>query len=106
EHIAATIARLDELGVAIADVSEGAEAEWGQRIVGAQLDDSSFIAACTPSRLNFESDPNAVNKRNGNYGGGYGDYFGWRDLLAQWRESAFAGLELEGPAIRKRIDKE
>ena len=48
--------------------------------MGAQLDDSLFIAACTPSRLNFESDPSAVNPRNGNYGGSFGDYFGWRDL--------------------------
>src|SRR5262249_17467575 len=44
EHIAATIARLDELGVEIVDVSEHAEAEWGQKVVGAQLDDSQFIA--------------------------------------------------------------
>lgn len=96
EHIAATIARLDELGVEIADVREDAEADWGQKIVGAQLDDSLFIATCTPSRLNFESNPSAVNPRNGNYGGGYGDYFGWRDLLAEWRESGdFAGLEIE-----------
>jgi cation diffusion facilitator CzcD-associated flavoprotein CzcO len=106
EHIAATIARLDELGVEIADVSEDAEKEWGQRIVGAQLDDSLFMATCTPSRLNFESDPSAFNKRNGNYGGGYGDYFGWRDLLAEWRENGFAGLELEGQTLRKRADGE
>ena len=32
----------------------------------------------------------------GSYGGGFGDYFGFRDLLAQWREAGdFAGLELE-----------
>lgn len=103
EHIAATIARLDELGVEIADVSEEAEADWGQKVVGAQLDDSLFIAACTPSRLNFESNPSAVNPRNGNYGGSYGDYFGWRDLLAEWRNGDFAGLELEGTAGRERV---
>jgi cation diffusion facilitator CzcD-associated flavoprotein CzcO len=95
EHIAATIARLDELGVEIADVREDAETDWGRKILGAQLDDGLFIATCTPSRLNFESNPSAVNPRNGNYGGGYGDYFGWRDLLAEWRESGFAGLELD-----------
>ncbi len=103
EHIAATIARLDELGVEIADVSEDAEVDWGQKVVGAQLDESLFIAACTPSRLNFESDPSAVNPRNGNYGGGYGDFFGWRDLIAEWRNGDFAGLELEGPARRERV---
>ena len=32
----------------------------------------------------------------GSYGGGFGDYFGYRDLLAQWRETGdFAGLKLE-----------
>jgi len=103
EHIAATIARFDELGVEIADVSQDAEADWGQKVVGAQIDDHSFIAACTPSRLNFESDPSAVNPRNGNYGGSYGDYFGWRDLLAAWRENDFAGLELEGRGRRERV---
>jgi cation diffusion facilitator CzcD-associated flavoprotein CzcO len=95
EHIAATIARLDELGVEIANVSEDAEAEWVRKIVGGYVDESLFIASCTPSRLNFESNPSAVNPRNGNYGSGYGDYFGWRDLLTEWRNGDLPGLELE-----------
>lgn len=98
EHIAATIAKLDEQGVKIADVSEAAEADWVERIVGGYADRSAFMAACTPSRLNFEGDPSAANPRNGSYGGGYGDYFGWRDLLADWLERGdFAGLEIDEP---------
>jgi hypothetical protein len=57
------------------------------------------MAACTPSRLNFEGHPEAFNPRSGAYGGGFGDVFGYRDLLAEWRASGdFAGWELDGGA--------
>ena len=37
-----------------------------------------------------------MNPRNGNYGGGFGDYFGYRELLESWLEQGdFEGLELE-----------
>jgi cyclohexanone monooxygenase/pentalenolactone D synthase len=37
-----------------------------------------------------------MNPRNGNYGRGFGDWFGYRELLEQWLEAAdFEGLELE-----------
>jgi cation diffusion facilitator CzcD-associated flavoprotein CzcO len=98
EHIAQTIARLDARGVRIADVSEAAEAGWVQQIVGGYVDGSDFLAACTPSRFNFEGDPSIANPRNGSYGAGYGDYFAWRDLLVQWRAANdFPGLELDQP---------
>jgi len=98
EHIAATIAGLDALGVKVADVSEEAEAHWVQQIEGGYSDRSAFMAACTPSRLNFEGDPSAANPRNGSFGGGYGDYVGWRDLIVEWRERGdFAGLDLDQP---------
>ena len=58
------------------------------------------MAVCTPSRLNFEGDPSAANPLQGTYGGGYGDVFGWRDLLREWRaRDDFAGLELR--AVRR-----
>jgi len=97
EHIADSIARLDGMGVKIADVSEEAEADWVQKIVAGFADRSAFMAACTPSRLNFEGDPSAQNPLNGSYGGGYGDYFGWRDIIRDFRESGFPGLELDQP---------
>ena len=62
-------------------------------------DNSAFMAACTPSRLNFEGNPSMFNPRSGAYGGGYGDVFGYRDLLAEWRDRGdFAGLELDETA--------
>ena len=39
------------------------------------------MAACTPSRINNEGHPEAMNPRNGNYGRGFGDYFAYRELL-------------------------
>jgi len=69
-----------------------------QQIEGGYSDRSAFMAACTPSRLNFEGDPSAANPRNGSFGGGYGDYVGWRDLIVEWRERGdFAGLDLDQP---------
>ena len=95
EHIANSIRRLRDAGVRSADVSEAAQADWIAKIEAGYADRSAFMAACTPSRLNFEGDPSRANPRNGNYGGGHGNYFGWRDLIAEWRETGFPGLELE-----------
>jgi cation diffusion facilitator CzcD-associated flavoprotein CzcO len=96
EHIAATIAALDERGVKAFDVSEGAEVAWMQRIVDDWRDNRAFMAACTPSRLNFEGHAEAANPLSGTYGGGHGDVFGYRDLLAEWRGSGeFPGLEID-----------
>jgi len=96
EHIAATIASLDASGVKAFDVSEDAEAAWARRIVDDWRDNRSFMAACTPSRLNFEGHPEAANPLSGTYGGGHGDVFGYRDLLAAWRASGeFPGLEID-----------
>ncbi len=78
------------------DVTQEAEDAWTETIVSGFRDNSGFMAACTPSRLNFEGDPSQANPRNGSYGGGYGDFFGYQDLLAEWRDSGdFAGWELE-----------
>ena len=92
------IATLDQAGVKVFDVSEEAEAEWIATIESTARDASAFMAACTPSRLNFEGDPSAANPRNGSYGGGYGDFYGWQALLKDWRERGdFPGLELDEP---------
>ena len=53
------------------------------------------MAACTPSRLNFEGHPESVNPKAGTYKGGYGDVFAYRELLAEWRAAGtFEGLEI------------
>jgi hypothetical protein len=46
----------------------------------------------------FDDDGNMVllDPHAGTYGGGFGDYFGYRDLLTEWRERGdFTGLTLE-----------
>jgi cation diffusion facilitator CzcD-associated flavoprotein CzcO len=104
EFVAETIATLDGEGVDAFDVNEDAEAEWVQRVI----DDSMAKAPppggvpCTPgSRMLFDDDGNMVllDPQAGTYGGGFGDYFGYRDLLREWLERGeFAGLSLKRAA--------
>ena len=85
-------------GVAAFDVSAEAEADWTQKIVDSFVDASSVMSACTPSRINLEGHPEAMNPRNGNFGRGLGDYFGYRRLLEEWLDRGDCeGLELDGP---------
>jgi len=94
-HVADTIRLLEARGVCVFDVSETAEEEWVEGIVANFRDNSAFMAACTPSRLNFEGDPSQMNPRNGSYRGGYGDVFGYEQLLADWRAAGdFEGWDL------------
>jgi len=96
EHIAETIAALDGRGGKVFDVSEESEAAWVQRIVHDWRDNRAFMAACTPSRLNFDGHPEAANPRSGTYGGGHGDVFAYQELLAEWRAASdFPGLEID-----------
>jgi cyclohexanone monooxygenase len=82
--------------VKVVDVSEEAEEAWTDGIVASFRDSRAFMAACTPSRLNFEGNPDRLSPRNGSYGGGSGDVFAFVELLAEWRDRGdFAGLELE-----------
>ena len=104
EHIAGTIAMLEQRGVRVADVLPEAEADWTAEIVSGFQDTSGFMAACTPSRLNFEGDMSKANPRAGSYGGGgFGDFFAYQQLLRDWRASGeFAGLRLDEGADAAR----
>jgi len=96
EHIAKTIAMLEQRGIRVADVLPEAEQKWTAEIESTYRDASGFMAACTPSRLNFEGDASRANPRTGTYGGGYGDFFAYQKLLREWRERGdFAGLRIE-----------
>jgi hypothetical protein len=96
EHIGAMVGGLEAKGVAAFEVSEEAEAEWCETILSTYVDASPVMSACTPSRLNQEGNPKALSPLSGAYGGGMGDFFRFKKLLADWRESgAFAGLMLE-----------
>ena len=96
EFIGGAVRLLEERGVEVFDVSAEAEEAWTQKIVDSFVDGSAIMSACTPSRINNEGHPEAMNPRNGNYGRGMGDWFGYRELLEQWLEAGtFEGLELE-----------
>ncbi len=97
EFIGRAVALLRDQGVAAFDVSADAEAAWTQKILDSWVDGSRVMSACTPSRLNNEGDPGAMNPRNGNYGRGFGDYFGYRELLRDWLDAG----ALEGLEVRK-----
>ena len=96
EFIGGAVRLLDEHDVAVFDVSAEAEAAWTQKVVDSFVDGSAVMSACTPSRINNEGHPEALNPRNGNYGRGMGDWFAYRELLEQWLEAGtFEGLEVE-----------
>ncbi|MEE2665175.1 MAG: NAD(P)/FAD-dependent oxidoreductase [Myxococcota bacterium] len=99
EHVAATVARLEEKGVAAFDVSQEAEADWCETILSTHVDSSPVMSLCTPSRINNEGNPGATSPLAGSYRGGFGDFFGFKKLLADWRASGeLAGLELQSGA--------
>jgi cation diffusion facilitator CzcD-associated flavoprotein CzcO len=96
EFVGGAIELLRKQGVDVFDVSAEAEEAWTQRIVESFVDASAVMSLCTPSRINNEGHPEALNPRNANYGRGMGDWFGYRELLEQWLEvGKLDGLDLE-----------
>jgi len=96
EHIAAAVAKADRAGVRSLEPTEEAEAAWVANVEAGFADRTPFMVACTPSRLNFEGDPSMQNPRNGSYGGGYGDYFGWKRILDDWlADPGFPDMDVE-----------
>jgi cyclohexanone monooxygenase len=98
EHIGATTKILEDRRIKVFEVSEQAEAEWCRQILAGYVDANDVMAACTPSRLNFEGNPAAMKPQNGSYGGGLGDFYGFYELIRDWRNllaaGETAGLEL------------
>jgi cation diffusion facilitator CzcD-associated flavoprotein CzcO len=92
EFVAGVVALLEKQGGAVFDVNADAEADWIQQIVDTFVDPSAVMSACTPSRLNNEGDPGGIRARDTNWGRGFGDFFGYRELLESWLASG----ELEG----------
>jgi cation diffusion facilitator CzcD-associated flavoprotein CzcO len=96
EFVGSVVAQLMEQDADVFDVSAEAEEEWVRSIVDSFVDMSAFMSACTPSRINNEGHPEAIKPRDGNYGGGMGDWFRYRDLLERWLDAReLEGLELE-----------
>ena len=93
--IGAAVRQLEAGGVRRFEVSEAAEKEWCDTILSTHVDGSSVMAACTPSRVNNEGDPGAANPLGGSYGGGLGDYFGFKQLLSDWlADGRLEGLDV------------
>jgi cation diffusion facilitator CzcD-associated flavoprotein CzcO len=96
EFVGRAVGLLEQRGVEVFDVSAEAEDDWTQKVVDSFVDPSIIMSACTPSRLNNEGHPEGINPRSGNYGRGFGDWFGYRELLEQWLEAgSFEGLDIE-----------
>ncbi len=94
--IADTVADLEERGVTVFDVSEAAEADWCEKILATAIDSTPVMDVCTPSRMNNEGNPAGISPLASSYGGGMGDYFGFKDVLAEWQAKGdLAGLELD-----------
>ena len=95
EFVGRAIGLLQRHDVAIFDVSADAESKWVQAVVQKYIDVSTVLSACTPSRINNEGRPEDISPLAGNYGGGFGDWFGYRNLLERWiDEGTFEGLEI------------
>ena len=100
EFIGGAVGLLEQRGVEVFDVSAEAEEAWTQKIVDSFVDASAIMSACTPSRINNEGHPEALNPRNGNYGRGLGDWFAYRELLEQMAR----GRQPRGPGARGPVD--
>ena len=103
EHIGATVKILEDQNVSRFEVTAEAEEEWCDKIRSGWVDATPLMAACTPSRVNFEGHPEKMKPQNGSYGGGLGDFYGFCDLLTSWRAKLEAGdsvgLEMERSAV-------
>ena len=96
EFVGRLVAQLEERRARSFEPTAEAEADWVEKIVGYFVDGSRVMAACTPSRINNEGNPQDMNPRNGNYGRGFGDYFAYRELLEQWLAAGDCeGLDIE-----------
>ena len=96
EFIGGVVGQLEKRGIEVFDVSAEAEEAWTKEILDTFVDSSAVMSACTPSRINNEGHPEGINPRNTNYGRGFGDWFGYRELLEKWLAAgSLEGLELK-----------
>ena len=96
EFVGGAVGLLKDRGIDAFDVSAAAEQAWTQKVVDSYVDGSAIMSACTPSRINNEGHPEALNPRSGNYGRGFGDWFAYRERLEQWlADGRLDGLDVE-----------
>ena len=83
----------DVLGVGIdaLEVTEEAEAEWVEKIIGLSDRTIEFSENCTPGYYNNEGQVQRSHRQNGFYFGGPLEFC---EILASWRdEGSMAGLD-------------
>jgi cyclohexanone monooxygenase len=92
KHLAYIVRQGIDRGVRTVEVSEEAEQEWVDTVIGLARFSRQFLEECTPGYYNNEGKPGALNGQNGFYGGGSVQFF---RILEEWRaEGGLRGLEL------------
>jgi cyclohexanone monooxygenase len=92
KHIAYIVRHATDQGARTVEVSEAAEAEWVNTIIGLAVMAQQFLEECTPGYYNNEGKPGERSGQNGFYGGGSVEFF---RILNEWRAAGkLAGLEL------------
>jgi cyclohexanone monooxygenase len=95
KHLSYIVKHALDHQVRTVEVSEEAEEEWVQTIIGLARGGLSFLEECTPGYYNNEGKPAArASAQNGPFGGGPIAFF---NLMAEWRDKdELEGLELSG----------
>ena len=95
KHIAYIVRHALDRGVRAVEVSEAAEQEWVDTIIGLARLGQEFLESCTPGYYNNEGKPGERSGQNGFYGAGSEAFF---QVLRAWRaEGGLRGLELDAP---------
>ncbi|GAA1859828.1 flavin-containing monooxygenase [Brevibacterium marinum] len=79
EHIAAVVSAAEDAGAAYVEPSVEAEQAWQDTLVAVSVDNSGFLAECTPGYYNGEG------KRTSTAGSYHPGPVAFHRLLAQWR---------------------
>ena len=91
KHIGYVIHRALETGIRALEVTEDAESEWVEAVIGRSGFATEFAEACTPGYYNNEGKPEETGRQNGFYFGGPTEFV---DILEAWRsDGQMKGLE-------------
>jgi cation diffusion facilitator CzcD-associated flavoprotein CzcO len=91
KHIAYVIHRALDKRLRSIEVTEEAEAEWVEAVIGRSGLTTDFAENCTPGYYNNEGQPGETGRQNGFYFGGPTEFV---EILAKWRSDGdMKGLE-------------
>ncbi len=92
KHLAFIISRALEEGIESIEVSETAEKEWVERVLGLAAQRGDFMQTCTPSYYNNEGQPGKASRQNGFFMGEPGEFM--RILEDCRAEGGMTGLKV------------